>query len=141
MTRHEAMFEWMGTYPKIHDIYTFDFGKVKNDTNVFQMISESSVKTDITGEETVQYKFGISEYKSYTNDPFTNENIENVEAVDEFIEWVEQQDKIRNFPHIEGANVEKVKAVRTGSGIDAADPIMRIAQYTFLVIVTYTKGG
>lgn len=141
MTRHEAMFEWMGTYPDIQEIYTFDFGKVKNDTDVFQMISEESVKKDITGEETVQYKFGLSEYKSYTNDPFTNENIENVEAIDKFIEWVEEQDKLHNYPQIENAVVEKVKAVRTGSGIDAADPIMRIAQYTFLVIVTYIKGG
>jgi hypothetical protein len=140
MTRHEALFEWIGSYPKIHDIYTFDFGKAKVDSNLFKLISEETVKKDILGEETVQYKFGIGEYKFYDlENPFSNENRENVEAVDEFIEWVREQDKLRNYPVIENAEVIQIRAVRTGSGIDSVDPIMRLAQYAFTVIVTYTR--
>lgn len=140
MTRHEALFEWIGSYPRIHDIYTFDFGKATVDSNLFRLISEETVKRDILGEETVQYKFGIGEYKNYDmENPFSTENRENVEAIDAFIEWVKLQDKLRNYPAIENAEVQSVRAVRTGSGIDSVDPIMRLAQYAFTVIVTYTR--
>lgn len=141
MTRHEAMFEWMGTYPNIQDLYTFDFGEVTPNSTLFRLISDEIVKTDILGTETVQYKFGIAECKTITHDPFSNENIQNVEAVDAFIEWVKIQNKRRNFPNIEGAQIEEVRAVRTGSGITSVDPIMRVAQYAFTVIVTYTREG
>ena len=141
MTRHEAMFKWIQTYPSVSKLFTYDFGKIEEDSSLFRFISEESVIKDITGEETVEYKFAIGEYRSYTNEPFTNENIENVEAVDEFISWVKDQDDIHNYPQIENATVEKVRAVRTGSGIGSVDPIMRKAQYTFTVIVTYIKGG
>ena len=140
MTRHEALFRWFGTYPNIHDIYTFDFGKATIDSNLFRLISEDIVQKDILGEETIIYKFGLGEYKSYdTVNPFSNENIENVEAVDRFIEWVKEQDKLRNYPEIEDAEVQKIRAVRTGSGIGSVDPIMGLAEYHFTVIVTYTR--
>lgn len=140
MTRHEALFEWIGSYPNIKDIYTFDFGNAKVDSNLFRLISEEIVMKDILGEETVLYKFGIGEYKNYDMDnPFSTENRENVEAIDQFIEWVKQQDKLRNYPKIENAEIQKIRAVRTGSGIDSVDPIMRLAQYAFTVIVTYTR--
>ena len=141
MTRHEAIFEWIQQYPNISDLFTFDFGKLEKDSAMFRFISDETVIKDITGEETVEYKFAIGEYHDYTNEPFTKENIENVEAIDEFIEWVKTQNKLRNYPQIENATVEKIEAFRTGSGIGSVDPIMRKAQYTFTVNVTYTKGG
>lgn len=139
MTKHQAMFEWMGAYPHIKDLYSFDFGKVSPKSTLFRLISDETVKTDIRGTETVNYKFGIAEYKHIEDDPFTNENIENVEAVDAFIAWVKEQDKLKNYPQIEGAKIERIRAVRTGAGIASVDQIMRVAQYTFTVIVTYTR--
>lgn len=138
MTRHEAMFNWIGSYPNIHDIFNVDFSEAEVRTNSFKILDEQVKKTDILGNETVNYKFSIGEYRNYTTNPFTMENLKNIEAVDEFIDWVNEQDKIRNYPQIPNANVEKVTASRIGSGMASVDPIMRLAQYTFTVTVTYT---
>lgn len=137
MTRHEAMFNWIGTYPKIADMFTFDFGEAIAHSNQFKVLDEQVKRKDVVGNEYVTYKFSIGEYRKVTQDPFTTENIENLEAVDEFIEWVNQQNKVRNYPQIPNAVVEEVRADRTG--IASFNPYMRLAQYTFVVTVSYIQ--
>lgn len=138
-SQHRVLFDWVGTYPNIQKLFTFDFSKAKNNSQSFRLIAKDRVKRDILGNEIIDYIFSIGEYRHYTNDPFTMQNIENVEALDDFIDWVNTQDKLRNYPQIPNATVEKIRADRTGSGVQSVDPIEGIALYSLTIVVTYTK--
>ena len=140
MNRHEAMFDYMKQYPDIGRLFSFNFAEAKNNSSAFRVIDEEVRKTDIFGDETVVYTFAIAEYKNFSTEPFTTENFENLAEVDAFIDWARAQNRAKNFPDF-GADclVESITAARTGSGIVGIDPMMRLAQYTFTVKVTYEK--
>ncbi len=142
MSRHESMFQFMKQYPNIDKLFSFNFHEVELNSSAFRVIDEESVKKDIFGDETVLYKFSIAENKGYTTDPFSMENIDNLNEIDNFIEWVKEQDRRYNFPDLgEGYAVESITAARTGSGIESVFPGGQLAQYTFTVTVQYTKKG
>lgn len=140
MNRHEAMFAYMKNYPKISKLFSFNFAEAKNNSSAFRVIDEEVRKTDIFGDETFVYTFAIAEYKNYSTEPYTSENLENLAEVDAFIDWVREQNRANNFPNFgEDCLVDIITAARTGSGIAGIDPMMRLAQYTFTVKVTYEK--
>lgn len=142
MSIHESMFQFMKQYPDIDKLFSFNCHEVELNSSAFRVVDEEAVKKDIFGDETILYKFSIAENKGYTTDPFSMENIDNLNEIDNFIEWVKEQDRQQNFPNLgEGYNIESIDAVRTGSGIASVFPNGQIAQYAFTTIVKYTKKG
>jgi hypothetical protein len=141
MSRHEVMFEYMKTYPNISNLFSFDFAEAKNNSSAFRVIDEETTRRDIVGNEETIYTFSIAEYKNYTTEPYSTENIENLEEIDDFIEWVREQNRLKILPDFgDGFLVDEIRAMRSGSGIAYVDPSGRIAQYQFTVKVKYTRS-
>lgn len=137
---HKAMFDFIGQYPRIGELFSFNFMELEQNTSAFRVVDEEVIREDILGNRTGLYKFSVVENKPFTTDAYSTENIEQLEALDDFIDWVKRQDKARNYPDI-GAKrrIETITAKRSGSGIAGVDPLSRIAQYTFTVTVEYEE--
>lgn len=140
MTLHESMFEFMRQYPKVGDLFSFDFMEAEKNASSFCVIEKDDVKRDVFGCRLVRYKFAIAEYKPISTDPYAKENRQNVEAIDAFIEWVRKQDQQMNYPNLgENRQVQLLSAKRLGTGIDYIDRNKRVARYTFIVTVEYEE--
>jgi len=140
MNKHQAMFDFMETYPKISSLFSFSFAEARAGRAAMVPIDDETVSKDILGNEDCVYNFAIAEYHGMSADPFSNVNIEKISAVDDFIEWVQEQNRIRNYPKLgEGCFVEKIEAVRANSPLAAIDPARGIAKYMFMVEVYYEK--
>lgn len=142
MSKHEAMFNYMKQYSGVDKLFSFNFSEVRKNASAFKLIGEETRSKDIFDNETIVYIFAIAEYRNYSTEPFTSENLEHIEAVDDFIEWVREQDRNENYPDFgTGTLVSEIQAMRTGSGIVDIDPNGRVAQYSFTVKVTYTRNN
>lgn len=140
MTRHESMFEFMKKYKNVGDLFSFDFMEAEKNASSFCVVEDEEIQRDILGNRTVRYKFAIAEYLPFSAAPYSRENLQNVEAVDAFIEWVRMQDKQFNYPNLgENRQVQSLSAKRIGSGIDYVDRNKNVARYAFTVTVEYEE--
>lgn len=109
MNKNQAVYNWLKTYNKFENLFfNFSYGTNKNNTMLPQPNDYIDYE-DITGSKVRYYTFSISHFKHYTNLP-TTENIDNMEEVQEFLNWVDEQNRNKNFPKFpENCTIEYIK--------------------------------
>lgn len=109
MNKNQAVYNWLKTYNKFSNLlFNFSYGTNKN-TTMLPQPNDYIDYEDITGSKVRYYTFSISHFKHYTNLP-TTENIDNMEEVQEFLNWVDEQNRNKNFPKFpENCTIEYIK--------------------------------
>lgn len=109
MNKNQAVYNWLKTYNKFKNLlFNFSYGTNKN-TTMLPQPNDYIDYEDITGSKVRYYTFSISHFKHYTNLP-TTENIDNMEEVQEFLNWVDEQNRNKNFPKFpENCTIEYIK--------------------------------
>lgn len=139
-SKHKALFKFIKQYPYICDLFSFNFMDLEHNTGSFRVIDDDEISEDILGNRYCIYKFSVAENKPFSTDCFSTENIENLEAIDDFIRWVKLQNENHHYPDLgKNCRVEKITAKRSDSGITGIDPLGHIVQYTFTVMVEYEE--
>ena len=116
--------------------------------NTTQFISESTVTLSkyIDGSEQKRFAFSIADYRSITYNniskrSMTNENLEKLNVVQGIIDWVKEQNEIRNFPDFgEKCFVESIDTTEETpniTGIQDSQGNPPLAVYAITVIVDY----
>ena len=96
--KNKAVFEWLKTYDGFKNLY-FNFSIGENNTvSMLPAPTDYLDYVDITGAKIRYYNFVVSHFKHFTNLPNTNLNVDNMEEVEKFIDWIDEQDKKRNYP-------------------------------------------
>ena len=99
MDKNKAVFEWLKMCPVFERLY-FNFGTSKENTSTFIPIpTDSTIKTDVFGNETKQYNFAVSTFG--TVDDVTCEGAENItemNVLQVLDDWIKSQNKRRSFP-------------------------------------------
>lgn len=105
MNKSQIMIEYLKTCPYIqNESLFFNFGTVEN--NAHQMVTRSDnvqlQKPYVDGSILKQYTFYIDSFKAIAYNPvidgFSDENIEDFQSAEKLIEWIEEQNDLRNFP-------------------------------------------
>lgn len=98
MNKHEAMWQWISECPVIDKLY-YNFGSSVPNSSVFlPNASDRIVKRDIFGTMTKHYDFAVTSFVTVDTTLHTIDNLVNYTALQDFIDWVEEQNKLRNFP-------------------------------------------
>ena len=118
MNKHQAMLEFLQTCPKIRDNpLFFNFGKVENGAHQANMRSDdvSLHRPYIDGTELKRYTFNLDSFKSVAYNPIVqglpDENLEDFEDVQALIDWVTEQEELKNYPAFEDCIIDKMRSL------------------------------
>jgi len=138
MDKNQAVFGWIKTYPGIGRLY-FNFGVAQDGNQSFvPNPTERIVKRDVLGNETKHYDFAVTAYRSISTEAGTDENILDYCGVSEFIAWVNEQNKSKNYPDFgDGCYIENIECLQNipaQSGVDG-----ELAKYMIQCRITYEE--
>lgn len=101
------------------------------ETSVFDPI----LKTYVNGDTLRQYQFDFGSREFYSMDRI--QNIQNSTFYEKFADWIEEQNKLQNFPELpEDCTPESLEVLSPGYFFDGA---MRNARYKIQLRLVYLK--
>ncbi len=103
---------WLLTCPKIKDSdFFYKILSSQDNKKGFIMSDDRVLSTDITGETTSLYSFSIVSCDIPTDifgSSNNNENIKNIEQAREISEWINEQERIRNYPNTKNLQIKEI---------------------------------
>lgn len=149
MDKNQAMIDYLITCPSIqNNPLFFNFITAKEDNKQFLTIANDKIldKQFVDGSVMKRYTMTLVDFKSViyqaiVKQPgYSNENVEDMFNVQEIMDWVNEQNKLKNFPDF--GNNCKVESIQTATdnpnlnGIDS-NTSPATAKYSFSIQVQY----
>lgn len=135
MNKSELVFEFIKQYPPLGN--KLQFNALLNKANTYSVYSISSdevIKEYTGGLKKKQFTFGISGIKKFDKDNLSDLNLDSFYDFELFKEWVQDQNKAKNFPQI--GDVLNMKATE----IDyVGNDGVNLAKYAFTVSIQYLE--
>ena len=149
MDKNQAMIDYLSTCPSVRDNpLFFNFINAKEDNK--QLITIANDKTlntsFIDGSVMKRYTLTLVDFKSVVYEAvvklpgYTNENVEEMFDVQAIMDWVNTQDKLKNFPDFgEDCRIESIKTVTDNPNLNGVDTSVSPpqAKYSFSIQVDY----
>lgn len=137
---HNKVFEYVQKYPKIGDFVTFNGGKATAGAVQLETVEgQRVISQDICGNQRIEYSFLIISYMNYSTVPYSKQNVENMMKVQDFMNWITEQNIARNYPDFEGVTIEKMENAMNIPDVSGYDPKERLAKYMFGVKIIFEK--
>lgn len=140
MNKHEAIWAWLQTCPAIKDLY-FQFAEATvGDTQLIPVTDyRDQIETEfIDGSAVCYYDFALARFDIVSYDPNESVNIYSLNSIHAVAGWVEEQDKLKNFPEFgNGYSVESVEILADGSSVTMVGE--SAAKYMMQIRVHYNK--
>lgn len=119
MNKFTKLSEFIGSCPLVgYDMY-FNFINETNQDGNTSLITSGygmTVKTYTDGMKVKKLQCEIRQVKPMSSYSNTNENVEQMEIVKEFLDWINEQGKNKNFPDFGSEN--NVLDIKTPDGVD-----------------------
>ena len=127
------------------------FNLINAENNSIQILTTAEDKATssryIDGSVSKRYTFNIITFKSITDSElvkvqdYNNENVDELHDVQQLIDWVQEQQKLRNYPDFgEGYHVESIDTATDTPRFDGINTEMTppLAMYSISIIIEYT---
>ena len=105
MDKTQAMIAFLQTCPIIqNDPLFFNFGSIKDNAHqaIVRADDVSLQKPYIDGSVEKRYTFSVDSFKSVAYNPvvqgYSDENLDDFKEVQQILDWVNNQDDLRNYP-------------------------------------------
>lgn len=139
MNKNQAMLDYLAQFPGLQS-YLF-FNSVTDEignTSVQTVYSEEWEKQYVRGHGIKHYDFAVVQIRE--QDPGTSDNnARQIQDVQEFMDWIDAQDKARNFPDFgPGARVMRIANLQNMPNFAGTNEAGNMAKYMFQCRVTYT---
>ena len=135
MSKHEAMVEYLKQYPGLQSFLYFNTITDKaGNVSVQTVYSDEWEEQDITGHGTKRYDFAIifmapqDQGTSYTN-------IAKMDDVQNFMDWISEQNELKNLPNFEGCEVYSIENLQNMPNLSTVSA--SAAKYMFQCRVRY----
>lgn len=146
MDKNQTMIDFIMTCPILqNNPLFFNFAESGDGNNHFITETDKATrKPYIDGSQEKEYTFTLASYKSISHNAIIegapNENIEEMAEVQSILDWIEEQNDLRNFPDFGDAiEVEMMSPITTDPEFDGIDTSVNppIVRYSIGVVVTY----
>ena len=145
--KHLQFIEWIKQNPAVERLYViFADEAERNPYWLFSPTTSSYRRTFITGAQELQYDATMAQFTSISTDSIeaaleggyadSNETVKALFDTESLIAWVDEQNRMRNFPTFDGCTIEKVEAVTRQATPSAI--AQDWAKFTLTIRVTYT---
>lgn len=110
MSKNTAVWNWLKTYPDFEKLfYNFCIAEDGNQSFIPNP-TDFVIKQDILGNKLKYYDFAVTCFSSFSDIPFSDENVIDYNAMQDFILWIDSQNKNKLFPDFgENCIIEKVE--------------------------------
>ena len=147
---NKAIIEYLQTCPYLQNIKVY-FNFAQATDNIKQLVtvatSTNTVKSYIDGSRDKTYSITIIDYRSVAYQPlvnaqgdYPNENVEEFLDVQGIIEWVDEQNDLRNFPNFGNDYVvEEISTTTDIPNLNGVDTSIQptLAKYSVTIQVKY----
>lgn len=147
--KNQAMIDYFMTCPGIaNSALYFNFIDAKNNTKqIITLSNDKNIQTPyIDGSVLKQYKATITDFRSLTPNPivklpgYYNENVLDFADVQTLIDWIAEQNNLRNFPIFgDDIEIDSIRTMTDNPNIDSIDTTVSppLARLSFTVEVVY----
>jgi len=137
MSKHTNIVEWVQDFVTTTDL-TFETIEANPGFRALVPVyGDYKVTEDILGTQTRNYDFAFVGYEQLDFGTST-QNTANMDYFDSFIEWLELQDKNKNFPDLGGTDYEIIP-LQNMANLALVDE-NGLAKYIFQARIQYKKG-
>ena len=99
MTKYEGLVTFLKQYPPLNEILYFNKTQEIADTSsVNTVYSDYAVQEYTCGNSDREFVFAIKQMKQYDSAGTSGINRQTMEEVQAFMDWIDEQNKKRNFP-------------------------------------------
>lgn len=136
--KHDALMDWLFRNESIRRLY-FNFSDTQNGNVVVATNSGNYViKRFVDGSSVRAYDFALIQYKPLnTVDVNSNENAEVMFDAEQLMDWIDEQEKNRMYPHFDGCVVMKVENLQNMPSVAGMNDTE--AKYLFSCRITYLQ--
>lgn len=147
--KNQAVIDYIITCPTIlNSPLYFNFINAKNDTNQFLTLTSDlfTNRNFIDGSVGKQYDFTIITFKSAADiavvklEGYENENISDMTTIQALIDWIREQNEIRNFPNFgDDCDIEEILTTTEAPKFDGIDEQVSppLAVYSTTIRIRY----
>lgn len=147
--KNQAIIDYLIQCPAIqNNPLFFNFIQAKNDNKQIVTVANDKLmdKTYIDGSVQKRYTFSIIDYKSIAYDAvvkqegYTNENVDDILQVQQIIDWIDEQEALRNYPDFGSECViDNIKALSSNPNLNGVDTNVSpsLAKYSISIQINY----
>ena len=138
--KHLAVWDWLMQNEDIKRLY-FNFSDTRNgNITIATSPAPASLMTYLNGDKLKAYDFALIQYKPLnTVDVNSEENAEIMFDAEQLMEWIDEQERKKNYPYFPGCAVQKVENMPNMPSIAGMDD--QIAKYLFSCRITYLEAA
>lgn len=151
MDKNQSVIDYMLTCPTIANNPVF-FNAIQakdNNKEIITIANERNLhKPFIDGSVEKRYSFTICDFRSISFNPLVaqlnNENVSDMLDVQNIIDWIDEQNDIKNFPDFgNDCLVEEIKTVTDNPNLNGVDNALTpaLAKYSFSVQIDYIDNS
>lgn len=147
--KNQAVIDYMLQCPQINEnaLY-FNFGEAKDNNKqiITQGNDKAMNKPYIDGSVLKRYTFTLFDFRSIAalavpkGFAYTSENVEEILDVQSIIDWITEQEKLRNYPNFgEDCVIEGIKAITDNPNLNGIDTSVSpaLARYSISIQIQY----
>lgn len=147
--KNQAVIDYLLQFSKIRDnplFFNFGVAKDNNKQIVTQANDKILNKPYIDGSVLKRYTFTLIAYTSISENPvpvgtfYQVENVEEMFDVQSIIDWITEQEELRNYPNFgEDCIVEEIKAITDNPNLNGIDTSVSpaLARYSISIQIQY----
>lgn len=107
---------------------------------IIPQYSDRNIREYINGDKQRQYSFAFVIVRVYSTEPVDLLNMEAMELGETFMEWVEEQNKNRNYPDLgENCKVEKMEILQDMPNLATVNAEEGLARYMIQGRIVYRE--
>lgn len=136
-SKHRAMLDYLAQYPKMDAFLRFNSVTDKLGNISVQTVSGSQWERRYVGGHGIKrYDFAV--VSMAPQDPGTSAvNAEQMQLAQDFMDWIDQQKRERNFPEFEGCKVLSIENLQNMPNLAGVNAAGNVAKYMFQCRVRY----
>ena len=147
--KNQAVINYILQCPQIQNTALY-FNFINAKDNTAQILTSANdrytEKPDITGAVEKQYTFTIMVFKSITDDAivklegFAHENVEELSYIQALIDWIKEQEELRNYPDFgEDCEIDEILTTTDNPSFDGIDDQVSppLAVYSISIQIKY----
>ena len=138
--KHKAVWDWLFQNEEIKRLY-FNFSDTQNgNITIATSPANAALKNYTNGDKLKAYDFSLIQYKPMnTVDVNSEENAEIMFDAEKLMDWIDEQERVKNYPRFYGCFVQKVENMPNMPSIAGLDDT--VAKYLFSCRITYLESN
>lgn len=132
----KVVLKWLSQYEGLNDYLYFNTTNLDKNISINTISSDTWLKRYIRDTGVKQYDFAINLIKNL-DDGTNDNNLNSFFNIEKFMSWIDEQNKIKNLPKFENAEVLSVQNLQNEPNLASISEDGLFAKYMFQISIKY----